>query len=128
MALVEVARSGQASMAVVAAAATPKGSITNVKYWNPNTSNWQTTPPSLAVGQVGAVAVTGNNTNLVKQNMQMVFEITDPTGIKTVLESTRGIWTNIIAGDYIPEVSPEITLTKAGTWKAEAVLKAEVAA
>ena len=128
MSLVEVARSGQANMAVVAAAATPKGSVTSIKYWNPNTSSWQTTPPSLAVGQTGGVAATGNNINSVKQNMQLVFEITDPTGVKTVLDASEGIWPNIIAGDYIPGVSPMITLTKAGTWKAEAVLKAEVAA
>jgi hypothetical protein len=128
MSLVEVSRSGQATMAVVAAAATPKGSVTNIQYWNPNTSGWQTTPPSLAVGQTTGVAATGNNTGSVKQNMQMFFEITDPSGIKTVIEAKRGIWTNIIAGDYFPDVSPDISLTKVGTWKAEAVLKAEVAA
>ena len=134
MALAQVATTGQLTMATVSAVAT--GTITNVQFWNPNTSVYQSSAPPLNMGQQTGIGMTFNNTSGVSETVAAQVIVTKPDGTTTEysLVTTSSVvmsaWAigaapapasgqALAAAASLAITTPFLTLDQVGSWKVQ---------
>ena len=92
MAFVEVARTEIVVATVVAPVApAPKGAIAEVRFWNPATGTYQTSGPTILLGERAGVSVYGKNTGIARQNMYMAIRRTAPDGSQVESSTTTQV-------------------------------------
>ena len=102
----------------------PAGAITGYTFWNPDTGTYQTSAPTILVGQEAGVRGQFQNTSGATQRMKMEGEVTDPDGDKTTLP---GSWAESVAdGQVMYWESDKFTCDKVGTYKVTLILYAEL--
>ena len=94
---------------------TPVGTITNVKFYDPNRGDYFASAPALSLGQTTYVGATGNNTSAYPTNLQLVFIVTKPNGTKITINGTLAA---VAAGGSVLDVAA-VTVDQVGTWKVE---------
>ena len=118
--LAEVDR--MAAVTVAQAVAVAAGSISAVSFWNPDTGAFQTTPPSVNVGQTIGVAVYCLNPAAYAQSMRVDVEITGPA-----VGKRTGVAFSVPAGATAVYSNHKWQATMAGTWVVTIILLAEPA-
>jgi len=99
------------------------GEIYLYRFYNPNTGEFQDTPPTVAVGQEAGVVAYFNNTGGQTQNMSLDMVVKAPDGSETTL--TGGILVTV-PGDTLWQVQTWIC-DQVGTYKVMLILYAELA-
>ena len=67
-------------VAAMVTAPDAQGQIAEVLLWNPDTGLWQSTPPTMMVGQQFGVTVYATHTKAYAMNMYVVVTATAPDG------------------------------------------------
>ena len=117
MAFVEV-DSKTVNIAVVAAVV-PKGSITEVKFWNSETLRFEKTVPKIVQGQDIGISVLCRNDATASQKMKVDITITDPEDVVSTQDNTAA--DPLAAGASLAFIFRWLA-EKAGTYKVDLVL------
>jgi len=106
------------TIAVVAAVA-PKGSITEVKFWNLDTLRFEPTVPKIVQGQNIGIQVWCRNDATVSQTMRVDVTVTDPMGVVSKQNNTT---TAPLAPGAAIAFLFSWSAERAGTYKVDLVL------
>ena len=105
-------------------AATAAGQITQAKYWNYSTSQYQdTAPTNVPFGQTVGACVYGQNSGAANQSMYFVLTLKRPDGTtkKTITSTAVTVTPGSLMYTEITDTSDQ-----AGTWKVEGKLYGDV--